>query len=110
MKMTDKNRIYHGIEEERCPICGRLFVPAVYHTYKDSKGYYCSYTCYNRREQAIEERNVRRVCQYTLDGELVKIHKDVQAAADAAKCTVKYIRKCLTGKYPHGRGYVWKYE
>ena len=38
------------ITEAKCKCCGKIFCPAPYHVYKDKKGLYCSYSCYNKRE------------------------------------------------------------
>ena len=38
-----------NIIETDCVKCGKKFVPAPYHVYKTWKGYYCSWSCYNHR-------------------------------------------------------------
>ena len=98
-----------GFNEAICPICGKIFMPAVYHQYKDNRYFYCSWTCYNKRERP-EDNSSRPVLQYTLDGEFVARHRNALAAADSVACTVKYLQKCLAGKIEKAKGYVWKYE
>lgn len=35
-----------GMPEHICPVCGKVFIPAPYHRYKDNDGLkVCSYTC-----------------------------------------------------------------
>lgn len=36
------------LKEARCPVCGRIFVPAPYHVYKSKDAYFCRYNCYNK--------------------------------------------------------------
>ena len=40
-----------GLREMICAKCGKLFIPAVYHKYRDEKlkEWYCSYTCHQHR-------------------------------------------------------------
>ena len=38
-----------------CEKCGKEFVPAPYHIYKDEGKYYCKWTCYNHRNDTKEE-------------------------------------------------------
>lgn len=50
------------IVEATCPICGKVFVPAPYHIYKQRSGrtghkYYCSYSCYNRRYEKKDKQH-----------------------------------------------------
>lgn len=50
-----------GIPEKKCRRCGRNFVPAPEHRFKEQIGgtlrYYCSWTCYNHRKDKTEERD-----------------------------------------------------
>jgi uncharacterized OB-fold protein len=43
------------IVEMKCPKCGKIFVPAPYHAYKDGGKLYCSWTCYNHRNDKEEK-------------------------------------------------------
>lgn len=41
----------YGLVEKKCKKCGKIFVPAPLHRYRDERsGYYCSWTCYNHRK------------------------------------------------------------
>ncbi len=35
--------------EKKCKKCGKIFIPAPLHKYKDGSKYYCSWTCYLHR-------------------------------------------------------------
>lgn len=37
-----------------CKKCGREFVVAPYHRFKDNKKYYCKWSCYNHRHDEEE--------------------------------------------------------
>lgn len=43
------SRTKSAIRETKCKKCGKNFVIAVEHRYKDGSKYYCSWTCYNHR-------------------------------------------------------------
>ena len=38
------------LPEKRCKKCGKIFIPAPMHIYKDRGKYYCSWTCYLHRK------------------------------------------------------------
>ena len=38
-----------------CHKCGKEFIPAPYHIYKDSEHWYCKWTCYNHRNDETKE-------------------------------------------------------
>ena len=44
------------IKEKKCKKCGKNFVVAIEHRYKDGSKYYCSWTCYNHRNDKEEEQ------------------------------------------------------
>ena len=60
----------YNFEDKICARCGKSFLPAVYHIYKDNKGIYCSWTCYNRKEERIRRSKI--VCQFTTEESLLK--------------------------------------
>lgn len=37
-------------ETRKCKRCGKKFIPAPLHAYKEGSKYYCSWTCYNHRK------------------------------------------------------------
>lgn len=44
------------IRTTKCEKCGKVFVPAPFHVYKDGSKYYCKWTCFNhRKDKAPEE-------------------------------------------------------
>lgn len=45
------------VVEVKCPRCGKILVPAPYHVYRDHKGYYCSWSCYNHRLDKEEPKH-----------------------------------------------------
>jgi hypothetical protein len=40
------------LTEKRCAKCGKTFIAAPYHIYKKGVKWYCSWTCYNHRNDA----------------------------------------------------------
>lgn len=37
------------IPTKKCKKCGKIFIPAPMHIYKQGSKWYCSWTCYNHR-------------------------------------------------------------
>ena len=37
------------IPQKKCRKCGKYFIPAPMHVYRVGSKYYCSWTCYNHR-------------------------------------------------------------
>lgn len=52
------------VKLERCPVCGKEFVPAPLHAYKDqrarTKKLVCSYTCMRKSERMEEYRQKKK--------------------------------------------------
>lgn len=49
------------MEERTCAKCGKVFLPAVYHRFREKhKGlWYCCWTCYNHRGEKEETEEVK---------------------------------------------------
>lgn len=43
------------IKEKKCSKCGKNFVVAIEHRYKEGSKFYCSWTCYNHRHDKKQE-------------------------------------------------------
>lgn len=52
------------MREYNCPICGRHFVRAPKHLYKDGKRCFCSWTCYLHKDDEANSRNGERSGKY----------------------------------------------
>lgn len=37
------------IKEKKCAKCGKSFIVAIEHRYRQGRKFYCSWTCYNHR-------------------------------------------------------------
>ena len=50
------------LREKKCKKCGRTFIAAPQHVYKVGSKYYCSWTCYNHRndKEVKHENNKNR--------------------------------------------------
>ena len=53
--MPRKQGSLEVIKERKCKKCGKNFVVAVEHIYKEHGKYYCSWTCYNHRHDEEEK-------------------------------------------------------
>lgn len=43
--------------EKKCAKCGKNFVAAPYHRFKEHGKWYCKWTCYNHRKDKKEKKN-----------------------------------------------------
>ena len=50
--MNDK---VYGIKTVICKKCGKAFILAPYHRFREGSDYYCKWTCYNHRKDKPEE-------------------------------------------------------
>lgn len=99
-----------SLGESICKKCGKIFYRAAKHVYKDTKGFYCSWTCFNHRNDKKKKyENFKHIELCSLDGTVIQTFR----SASYAECYVPHatavsIRKaCESGK-PY-RGYIWRY-
>lgn len=95
--------------EACCKKCGKIFIPAPQHIYRDSKGFYCSWTCYNHRREKKSMYNSKKVGQYTPNGDLVHIYESAKEASDITGFDIKRIRLACLQRFIYF-GYKWRYE
>lgn len=97
--------------EVKCGRCGKVFIPTYDYAYKDGKRMYCSWTCYNHRNDGKPKRirSVRAVGRYTLDGEKIADYPSaLNASMETGFDACKIRDACCRGKSYNG--YLWKYE
>lgn len=46
-----------AIEERKCPICGKTFIPAPYHIYRRGSKWFCIWSCMLKYDREQEEKN-----------------------------------------------------
>ncbi len=49
------------IHERKCARCGRIFIVAPFHAYKDGVRLYCTYSCYMRAKEDKEAAHRARI-------------------------------------------------
>ena len=51
----------YTLREKRCDLCGKSFIPTYEYVYHDKKqgGWFCSWTCFNHRNDKGEETDGR---------------------------------------------------
>ena len=70
-----------NLVERKCPVCGKIFVPAPFHVYKDGVMWFCKWTClceYRRNMEAYKEKrqktlNHRRVYSKDLRAKVIRM-------------------------------------
>ena len=96
------------MREVCCPKCRKVFIPAPQHVFRDGRGFYCSWTCYNHRTPQTRKSRSHQVEQCNLRGEFVALFNSPKQAADAILGNEKKIRDaCKT--YTVYKGSIWRY-
>ena len=97
--------------ERGCAKCGKIFLPAAYHRFRDDHGWYCSWTCFNHRAEGrtATKRVYKRVLQYDEQGNLVREHGSASDAAEFTGFGLKLIQKACRNHEPY-KGFLWAYE
>ncbi len=96
------------LNELTCPLCGKKFIPAALHIYRDRGRTFCSWTCYNHRKDN-KTSPAKVVEQYTPEGSLIETFPSTIVAADAVFGTADGVRKaCRQGLFY--KGYLWRYK
>ena len=105
------------IEGTNCVKCGKEFFPTPLHVYRDWRGSYCCWTCYNHRNDGSKRGvNTKQVEQWSTDGELIKIFKSAVEAAEAVDVEPDTIaHACRKAQYETRllypcQGYMWRYR
>lgn len=98
--------------EVKCQKCGKMFIPAPLHRFRDEKGFYCSWTCYNHRVQKQAQpvgKKPQRVAMCDQTGAEVRVFQSALKAYEITGYDYKAIQyACKNGtKF---RGYYWKYK
>lgn len=100
-----------------CVKCGKEFYPTPMHVFRDWRGLYCCWTCYNHRNDGCEQKIMtKQVEQWSLDGELIKIFRSASEAAEAIDVAYSTMTKvCKQARSESSllytfRGYMWRYR
>jgi hypothetical protein len=89
-----------------CEKCGKEFFPTAFHVYKDYKGMYCSWSCFNHRKD--NQRFTRKRIEVLQNGEVVDTYPSAKYAADVFGCCEQSIgNACRNGT--EFKGYHWRY-
>lgn len=111
--MSDFNDIVSGssdyILEHNCARCGKIFIPTPMWIYKDGSRGFCSWTCYNHRNDGRKTRWQPVECLRS-DGTVVSTF---QSRAKAAEWMGRIDTKKLKDAIINGteyRGYFWRYK
>lgn len=99
--------------ETKCKRCGKNFWVAPYHIYRDEKGMYCTWTCYNHRNddnpKAHTHPKSMPIVQYDKSGNVVATFNSITEAADHIDGEAKTISRACTANKPY-KGYLWRYK
>lgn len=96
------------LQESHCVKCGKPFFKAPQHVYKDHKGVYCSWSCFNHRKEK-KNRPSKCVEQYSKSGRLVCTFPSAAAAAEHISGTADNIRTACR-ECSFYKGYLWRYK
>lgn len=48
------------LAEKKCAKCGKMFIPAPQHVFKEYGKYYCKWTCYNHRKDKEDKEKEKK--------------------------------------------------
>lgn len=99
----------YWIVEICCPTCKKIFVPAPHHVYKDGDKTYCTWTCFNHREQEPKKSCSRAVLMYDMHGNLVEKFTSAVKAADRVQGNPTHLRDACKHSKRY-KGYFWRYD
>ena len=94
--------------EHYCVRCGKIFFPTPMWVYKDNKGRYCSWTCFNHRNDDKKPRWQAVECLYS-NGEYVCTFQSATKAAEWVGTTTDLIKRAINNETPY-KGYLWRYK
>lgn len=99
------------MREHKCRKCGKNFIPTYDWVYKDDRGIYCSYPCYNHREVCERKRKQSMPVElYAMDGKtLLKTFDNAVDAANITQHNLDRVRKACRDGTPFA-GFIWKYK
>lgn len=97
--------------EMYCRKCNKLFVPAPLHRYRDDHGFYCSWTCYNHRNQnnRLRGKKPQKVVMCDRNGNEIQTFQSALKAAERTGYEYQSIQNACKNSTPY-RGYLWRYE
>ena len=96
------------MKELFCPKCGRNFFPAPQHIFRDERGCYCSWTCYNHRKDE-RVRKARFIEQLDANNHLIRSFHSATQAAEYIGGTADNIRSACRNSTLY-KGYLWRYQ
>ena len=98
-----------SLPEVRCPKCGKKFVPAPQHVYKENKKTYCTWTCFNHRAEGTNRPRSRAVLMYDKKGNFIARFDGATEAGLKINGNPNAIRDACNHGTRH-KGYFWRYE
>ena len=98
------------MKDVACAKCGKMFIPAIEHAYKDSRGVYCTWHCFNHRNDGKKDSQEKPVIQYSKSGEFIKEYKNPAEAARSVGCDVYLLTRCCRRETKSTGGYMWRYK
>ena len=96
------------LNEIICPQCGKKFIRAAQHIYKDRGRTYCSWACYNHKDDN-KTSTAKVVEQYTTKGDLIETFNNPAEAAEEVNGTADGVRSACR-KCSFYKGYLWRYK
>lgn len=92
-----------------CPACGKRFIPAPQHIYRENYKTYCSWTCFYHRNDNKKPQKSKTIEQCSKAGNVLRTFQGAEEAAvhinGSVECVRKACRNCTSYK-----GYLWRYK
>ena len=97
--------------EDKCPRCGKNFITAPFHIYKDKKGFYCSWTCFNHRNEVSKrgDKKSKIVEMCDQNGNIIAMYNSAAEASKRLRYPPNSIRVACRNNKTY-KGYLWRYK
>ena len=108
MSVKDHQHLHKQIYDEKkiCVVCGKEYVPS---RTKRKISQTCSKECWHKLTFIRAEKRKKPICQYSLDGHMIKIWDSARDIKNKLGFFESNIVKCCKGNIHTYKGYVWKY-
>lgn len=90
-----------------CIVCGEIYTP---NKTKRKRQLTCSKECWRKRMRETSVSRMKKIDQYSIDGELLKTWECARDAQRSLGFYESNINKCCNNKIKSYKGYIWKYH
>ena len=95
--------------ESTCPVCGKNFIPAPMHAYKQDGRLFCSWTCLNKyRNNSVYNDVNTQIVKLDADGNEIERYDDIYDAVAKTGKSIYTIKSLIYGGHALRNGTTFK--